>query len=155
LQQVLDTALAYSVINLVQIETSVPDPWSRRTQGHPGRRGRDDLQGVLDKDLYKNCVFGVATTGDKFFAEGYHFEQELRLYGTKVEITGYTPAMIRPDRSAAAGRAELPRDTYRWLAGGHSNGVTADFRETDADGYRDFLHRRCAHETGRRTGRSR
>lgn len=43
---------------------------------------------VTMKDLNRNCVFDVATTGDKIFAEGYRLAQELRLYGTAVQIVG-------------------------------------------------------------------
>jgi hypothetical protein len=53
---------------------------------------------VTTEDLYKNCVFDVATTGDPIFAAGYRFAQDLRLYGTSVRIEGYRPAS-RQDRS--------------------------------------------------------
>ena len=42
---------------------------------------------VTMKDLHNNCVFDVATTGDRTFVKGYLLAQEARLYGTKVEIT--------------------------------------------------------------------
>lgn len=73
-------------------------------------------RGIHDKDLFNNCVFDVSTTGDKFFAEGYHHAQELRLYGTKVEISGYRPAILRPDRSPAAAKAQMPDGADHWLA---------------------------------------
>ena len=53
---------------------------------------------VTMKDLHNNCIFDVATTGDKTFAKGYLLAQELRLYGTTVEIAGHE-APSRPDRS--------------------------------------------------------
>jgi hypothetical protein len=62
-------------------------------------------RGIHDKDLFQNCVFDVATTGDKFFAEGYRHAQELRLYGTKIALTGYVPSDFRLDRSAATPEA--------------------------------------------------
>ena len=53
---------------------------------------------VTMKDLHSNCVFDVATTGDETFAKGYLLAQELRLYGTTVEIAAHE-APSRPDRS--------------------------------------------------------
>lgn len=82
----------------------------------PAAEAERICRGVIDKDLHQHCVFDVATTGDKFFAEGYLFEQELRLYGTKVEITGYTPAMLRPDRSIAAAKLQIPGRPDQWFA---------------------------------------
>ena len=73
-------------------------------------------KGVTEKDLHQHCVFDVATTGDKIFAEGYDFAQELRLCGTKVDITGYTPATLRADRSNQAIKGEPRYDTDQWLA---------------------------------------
>jgi hypothetical protein len=50
------------------------------------------------KDLHNNCVFDVATTGDKTFADAYILAQQLRLYGTAVEIESHE-ASSRPNRS--------------------------------------------------------
>jgi hypothetical protein len=52
---------------------------------------------ITADDLHNNCVFDVATTGDKIFANGYRLAQELRLYGTAVHIAGDEPP-TRPDR---------------------------------------------------------
>jgi hypothetical protein len=38
--------------------------------------------------LHRDCVFDVATTGDKTFAEGYLVAQDLKLRGTAVQIVG-------------------------------------------------------------------
>lgn len=38
--------------------------------------------------LNANCVFDVATTGDKGFAKAYLLQQDLRLYGSAVQISG-------------------------------------------------------------------
>ena len=54
---------------------------------------------VTDKDLHKNCVFDVATTGDEIFAKIYVLAQELRLYGTSVQISCHE-ASSQPNRSA-------------------------------------------------------
>ena len=45
-------------------------------------------QGVTIDDLHRDCVFDVATTGDKTFAEGYLVAQDLRLHGSTVQIVG-------------------------------------------------------------------
>jgi hypothetical protein len=42
--------------------------------------------GITIKDLHDDCVFDVATTGDKAFARGYHLAQDLKLYGTSIQI---------------------------------------------------------------------
>ena len=39
-------------------------------------------------DLHANCVFDVATTGDKGFAKAYLLQQDLRLHASTVQITG-------------------------------------------------------------------
>ena len=72
-------------------------------------------RGVIDKDLFEDCVFDVATTGDETFVRGYLMAQELRLYGTKVEITGDVPALVRPERSDATRRIEQPDRVDQWL----------------------------------------
>ncbi len=41
---------------------------------------------VTDEDLHANCVFDVATTGDKSFAKGYLIAQDLRHQSTAVQI---------------------------------------------------------------------
>jgi hypothetical protein len=73
---------------------------------------------VTDKDLNANCVFDVATTGDETFARGYIFAQELRSNGTAVQISGYEPAPLGPDRTPAvvASEAARPRRLGQLLA---------------------------------------
>ncbi|MBG0568416.1 Ig-like domain repeat protein [Actinoplanes aureus] len=44
---------------------------------------------VTEGDLHAFCVFDVATTGDAAFAKEYVAAQELRLYGTRVEVEGF------------------------------------------------------------------
>ncbi len=66
-------------------------------RGMPVDRARIVCNAVTIKDLHANCVFDVATTGDEIFAKGYLLAQELRLYGTTVQITG-AEAAGRPDR---------------------------------------------------------
>jgi hypothetical protein len=70
---------------------------------------------VTDKDLNANCVFDVATTGDEIFAEGYLLAQELRSYGTAVQVTGYVPATLRSDRTPAAVATEQRARLDEWL----------------------------------------
>lgn len=54
-------------------------------------------QKVTDPDLNAFCIFDVGTTGDKDFAEGYLFLQELRKCGTSVFIQGNEPPIL-PER---------------------------------------------------------
>ncbi len=63
--------------------------------------------GVADKDLFENCVFDVATTGDETFASGYLVAQELRLHSTAVQIVGDRPRP-RPGESLAITATVLP-----------------------------------------------
>ena len=69
---------------------------------------------VTMKDLHNSCVFDVATTGDETFAKGYLLAQELRLYGTMVQIAGYEPPS-RPDRSLAEAEYEPAIKSHRGL----------------------------------------
>ena len=68
-------------------------------QGMPIERAEMICRVVIDKNLYKNCVFDVATTGDKTFAKGYAFAEEIRLYSTLVKIGCYQ-GPSRPYRSS-------------------------------------------------------
>ena len=61
-------------------------------KGMPIKRAEAICKMVTDKDLHKNCVFDVATTGDETFAQGYVLEQELRLYATSIRITCAQPS---------------------------------------------------------------
>jgi hypothetical protein len=70
-------------------------------QGMPVARAEAICRIVADKDLYKNCVFDVATTGDEIFAQRYVFAEEVRLYGTSVKIVCHR---------APSGRPYLPSD---------------------------------------------
>lgn len=60
-------------------------------QGMPIEKAEIACKLVTMDDLHKNCVFDVATTGDKTFVKGYLHAQELRLCGTSVQIAGYEP----------------------------------------------------------------
>jgi hypothetical protein len=81
-------------------------PGARVLRGMPIRKAEMICRVVTDEDLYKNCVFDVATTGDETFAKGYRFAQGLRSYGTAVKITSYEPAILRPDRSVPPAEAQ-------------------------------------------------
>jgi hypothetical protein len=85
-------------------------------EGMPIPQAEAICRGVIDKDFYADCVFDVATTGDETFARGYLVAQEQRLFGTKIQVTGYVPAIIRPDRSVDARRIEQPDRLDQWLA---------------------------------------
>jgi hypothetical protein len=66
--------------------------------GIPIREAEMICRVVTTGDLYKNCVFDVASTGDRTFATGYRLAQDLQLYGTAVQIAGAKPARFQ-DRS--------------------------------------------------------
>ncbi|PYF98322.1 Ig-like domain (group 3) [Georgenia satyanarayanai] len=70
---------------------------------------------VTEPDLHANCVFDVATTGDEEFARGYVAAQELRLYGTKVDIAGFE-APVFGDRMPPDGPPEKVRPPAGALA---------------------------------------
>lgn len=54
----------------------------------PVPEAEEICMGVTIGDLHANCVFDVATTGDKGFAKAYLLQQDLRLRGSTVQISG-------------------------------------------------------------------
>ena len=54
--------------------------------------------GVVEADLHRNCVFDVTTIGEEEWVKGYLVAQDLRLFGTKVELVGDEPP-TQPNRS--------------------------------------------------------
>lgn len=81
---------------------------------------------VTDKDLHANCVFDVATTGDETFAKGYVLAQELRQYGTAIQVAGYVPSAIRAVLTPGAARPVKRGRLDEWLV------VTATVRALSA-----------------------
>ena len=89
-------------------------PGVKVLQGMPVARAEAICRIVTDKNLYKNCVFDVATTGDETFARGYVFAWDLRLYSTRVNIAccqgpsrPYRPSSeVKSDVTAQPGAAE-------------------------------------------------
>jgi hypothetical protein len=77
-------------------------------KGMPVTRAEIICKAVTMHDLHNNCVFDVATTGDETLAKGYLVAQELRLYGTSVQIACHE-APSRPDRSPDVTAFEPPR----------------------------------------------
>jgi Bacterial Ig-like domain (group 3)/Repulsive guidance molecule (RGM) C-terminus len=72
-------------------------------QGMPVERAEAICRVVTDKNLFKSCVFDVATTGDEIFAKGYVFAEETQLYSTSVKITCHQAPGGRPyQRSVVA-----------------------------------------------------
>lgn len=53
---------------------------------------------VIDKELHRNCVFDVATIGEEEWVKGYLVAQDLRLFGTRVELVGNEPP-TQPNRT--------------------------------------------------------
>jgi hypothetical protein len=71
----------------------------------PIERAQAICRVVTDKNLYQNCVFDVATTGDETLAKGYVFADEIRLYSTSVKIAchqGPTQPYRSPNATADA-----------------------------------------------------
>lgn len=55
-------------------------------EGMPLEKAETICRLVTDDGLKRDCIFDVATTGDKFFAEEYLIAQELKQKGTKVQL---------------------------------------------------------------------
>ncbi len=72
-------------------------PGVKVLQGMPVARAEAICRIVTDKNLYKNCVFDVATTGDETFAKGYVFAEEIKLYSTSVKVACHQ-GRSRPSR---------------------------------------------------------
>ena len=53
----------------------------------PVAEAEEICKGVTIDYLHANCVFDVATTGDKGFADAYLLQQDLRLHASAVQIT--------------------------------------------------------------------
>lgn len=62
------------------------DPVVPTPQEMPVEEAEQICKLVTEGDLHADCVFDVAATGDKSFAEGYLLAQELRLRGSAVHI---------------------------------------------------------------------
>ena len=73
-------------------------PGLKVLQGMPVARAETICRLVTDKDLYQNCVFDVATTGEEGFAKGYVFAQEVRQSSTSVKIACHQAPSGRPYR---------------------------------------------------------
>ena len=93
-------------------------------------------QAVTEDDLHADCVFDVVTTGDETFAEGYLVAQDLRLYGSTVQIVvdkGETPpgdsprvtAIVLPMRSGGP----TPTGTVTFLVDGVAAGTPVKLDE--------------------------
>jgi hypothetical protein len=76
-------------------------------KGMPVADARRACKGIVTPYLQKFCVFDVATTGDEALAKGYRVAQEVRLYGTAVQIVAHE-APTAADRSWSAD--EKPSD---------------------------------------------
>ncbi|MHC4952532.1 MAG: multicopper oxidase domain-containing protein [Planctomycetota bacterium] len=97
-------------------------PGAPALNGMPIDEAKKVCQGVTEGDLFENCVFDVATTGDRTFADGYLFEQELRLRGTAVQVVPEKPDIAPVDRfrviaivSALRSDRPIPRGSVTFL----------------------------------------
>lgn len=87
-------------------------------EGMPVEEAQLICAAITDKDLHQFCVFDVATTGDEVFAEGYRLMQELKTFGTAVQIEGHEPPS-NPGRSGSRGgkqRSKRPQDSLVVIA---------------------------------------
>jgi hypothetical protein len=82
-------------------------PGVKTLKGIPIAEAKRICNGIAAGDLHNNCVFDVATTGDPIFANGYRLAQELRRYGTSVQIAEDEPPS-RTDRLPVAKEYERP-----------------------------------------------
>jgi hypothetical protein len=79
-------------------------------KGMPIERAELICRVVTDKNLHKNCVFDVATTGDETFAKHYVLAQELRLYGTSVQVSCQPASRFRNRSAGPAGTVPPPQE---------------------------------------------
>ena len=89
------------------IKPELAAPGTHELRGMAVEKAEMICRVVTEPDLYSNCVFDVATTGDEMFAKDYVAAQELRLYGTKVDIEGFE-APVFADRVPHAEVPERP-----------------------------------------------
>lgn len=73
----------------VKPELAIPN--APALNGMPVEDAKKVCQIVTDPDLFQNCVFDVATTGDKNFAKGYRFQQDLRERSTAIQVVPEKP----------------------------------------------------------------
>jgi FtsP/CotA-like multicopper oxidase with cupredoxin domain len=73
----------------------------------PVAEAKQICQGITMDDLHANCVFDVATTGDKGFAKAYLIQQDMRLHGSTVQIAG-DKELTRPGESLVVTAIVLP-----------------------------------------------
>jgi FtsP/CotA-like multicopper oxidase with cupredoxin domain/uncharacterized membrane protein len=92
--------------------------------------------GVTEKDLFDNCVFDVATTGDETFAGGYLVSQELRLHSSAVQVVSDKP-QTEPGESLMVTATVLPlrhdnptpKGTVTFLVDGKETGPPLELDE--------------------------
>jgi FtsP/CotA-like multicopper oxidase with cupredoxin domain len=90
------------------VKPGFPLPLHPIRENIPIEKARQICQGVKSKDLFENCVFDVATTGDESLAKGYLIAQGLRERGTAVQlIAGKT--QIAPGEKLLVTAIVLPR----------------------------------------------
>jgi hypothetical protein len=90
------------------VKPGFPKPLHPIRENIPIARAKQICSGVKIKDLFENCVFDVATTGDENLAKGYLIAQDLRERGTAVQIVGHNP-QTRPGEPLAVMATVLPR----------------------------------------------
>ena len=107
------------------LKPGFPQPANPIRKNIPLRKAKAICKDVTLKDLNAACVFDVATTGDKNFAQGYLIAQDLQLRSTAVQIVGDKP-QTRPGESLTITAIVLPlsydspkpKGTVRFLVDG-------------------------------------
>jgi hypothetical protein len=77
-----------------KIKPGLENPGAAPLPGMSTLDARQVCQVVTDGEFFQNCVFDVATTGDKIFVESYLFAQELRRRATKVQVVAERPTTL-------------------------------------------------------------
>lgn len=86
-------------------------PGLTQLQGMPPQEAEMICNAIMDKDLRRNCMFDVATTGAPIFAEGYRLLEQIRLSGTRIRIAA-GEAPFRQDRVPVEANPEIPRPNH-------------------------------------------
>ena len=87
-------------------------------EGMPVEKATEICKLVTDKGLNKDCVFDVATTGDKSFAEMYLDLQEIRQTATAVQIGVVKPGVITTIVSTLIGNQPVPKGSVTFYVNG-------------------------------------
>src|SRR5262249_23887746 len=126
------------------VKPGFPTPDHPIRENIPIEKAKQICKGVKLKDLYDNCVFDVASTGDESLAKGYLIAQDLRQRGTAVQVVGDKPE-TRPGERLVVTATVWPRTPRKPLPTGSLtfvvDGVATkqSTRKVDEHGRADFV----------------